>query len=276
MADGQEKYVFISYSRKDSQAVDRISDWLRGAGVSTWRDIEQIKPGDNWELAIVDAVKGASAVFFAVSANSLGSDFVSHEIQVFAERAKIPVIPVMIDGTGINNLPDFLLKYQIANLHTDFERGMLSILGSLEKLGLTAPALPTPARPRLNKGYVFISYAKEDRHHVSRLITFFSERSYAFFDYQGRKRQFEADFDLELEDRIRSAELMVSVVTPNWKKAVWPKKEYLFASKVGTPIYLLQFEDPGPSLLIIDRTSIDCSDDAGMEVLAEQMADRGL
>lgn len=271
-------FAFISYSRSDSVTVDRLSEELNKSGIRTWRDIEQIQPGSNWGQSIADAVKQARAVIFVASANSLASDFVSLEIQSLARHLGKPVIPVLIDGARVSELPDTLKQYQAINLQADFEQGVNAIVAGLEAFGFAAETQSLPQPRRANRGYVFISYAKEDRHHVRRLVGFFTERSYAFFDYQSRERRFEADFDLELEERIRSAQLMVSVITPNWKKAVWPKKEYLFASKVGTPTFLLQFEDPGPSLLIIDRTTIDCSGAAaiGFEVLDEQLAAKSL
>ncbi len=46
-------YVFISYARADSQAVDRIVEGLENSGIRTWRDISEIKPGMEWATAIV-------------------------------------------------------------------------------------------------------------------------------------------------------------------------------------------------------------------------------
>ena len=270
-------YVFLSYARADKLAVDRIVDALAINGIKVWRDIDDIKPGDNWISAIERGVQNARVIIFVVSHQSSKSSFTLNKLAHVIAAKRIKILPIRIDDVRSLDLPLALSSYQFTDLTNDFESGMRSILDALHQFGIEpVPQLPPPKQA--NKGYAFISYAKEDLHHVTSVTNFLQSKRYAYFDYKERARRFDADFDTELEDRLRSAELVTSIVTPNWKKAVWPKKEYLFASLVGVPTFLLMFEDPGPSILIVDRTPIDFTIDkaAAFAALDDQLKSRRL
>lgn len=273
-----DKYVFLSYSRRDAQAADRIMDALTGAGVRVWRDTFDIKPGADWLSSIVKAIEGAGAILYLGSPNSLGSSFVVDKLLRLLRGREKAIIPVRIDEIDFKDVPMELSALQFIDLRRDFDTGIETILSRLRNIGFVPTPRPQPALRAANKGYVFLSYAKEDRHFVAAIVEFFQKKLYAYFDYKDSRRKFEADFDVELEDRLRSAELVACVISPNWKKAVWPKKEYLFANKIGVPTYLLMFEDPGDSIIIIDRTPIDFTGDksAAFEALDWELKMRRL
>jgi hypothetical protein len=52
--------VFVSYVRDDSAVVDQLCADLKNAGVPTWRDNDQLLPGDNWKLAIRRAIENGT------------------------------------------------------------------------------------------------------------------------------------------------------------------------------------------------------------------------
>ena len=60
--------VFISYSRKDVEAVGAIRDILEQNGISYWIDKEGIFSGENYKEVIVDAIETSKAVIFLFSA----------------------------------------------------------------------------------------------------------------------------------------------------------------------------------------------------------------
>jgi hypothetical protein len=62
-------YVFISYARADLAFVSRLSDDLSRHGVETWRDLEQISPGSNWQSALDRGLAEAAAMLFVSSAH---------------------------------------------------------------------------------------------------------------------------------------------------------------------------------------------------------------
>lgn len=272
-----EPYAFLSYSRQDSPTVDRLADSLASVGIKIWRDIDDIEPGTDWMHAIKQAIMGARAVIFIASRNSARSRFILEKLSSYLANRNA-LIPILIDDLPITELPRFVSKFQLQLLKDGFERTIDAVTSRLQALGFSITP-PTPiVHERANKGYVFLSYAKEDLHYTANVTQFFKQRGYAYFDYKDSPRRHEADFDEELEERLQSAQLVTSIITPHWKKAVWPKKEYLFATKIGVPTYLLMFEDPGPSILIIDRTPIDFTDnrEGAFSVLDQELKRRRL
>ena len=49
-------HVFISCARDNKQEVQRLHDELTRRGVEVWLDKTQIKPGQNWKIAIAEAI----------------------------------------------------------------------------------------------------------------------------------------------------------------------------------------------------------------------------
>lgn len=66
-ADGA---VFISYSRHDGEAAQRLAAALRGAGVEVWFDRQELKPGDAWAQAILAGIENCALFLPVVSQNT--------------------------------------------------------------------------------------------------------------------------------------------------------------------------------------------------------------
>ena len=90
--------VFISYSRKDVEAVNAIRDILEQNGISYWIDKEGIFSGENYKEVIVDAIETAKAVIFVSSVNSNASINVIRELG-YAVKQRRRIIPIMLDDT---------------------------------------------------------------------------------------------------------------------------------------------------------------------------------
>jgi hypothetical protein len=96
--------AFISYSHADTEYLDRILVHLRPLEraqlIDSWSD-RRIRPGQDWRVAIGDALKGAKVAILLVSADFLASEFVaSNELpNVLAEAEKkqgTRIIPVIL------------------------------------------------------------------------------------------------------------------------------------------------------------------------------------
>jgi hypothetical protein len=61
-SDGQ---VFVSYVREDASAAGRLHLRLAEAGISSWRDTEDLIPGQYWAREIRRAISEVSIVFLA-------------------------------------------------------------------------------------------------------------------------------------------------------------------------------------------------------------------
>ena len=104
-------HIFVSYSRKDREAVDHIVGRLAADGFDVWLDRAAIKGGDVWREAIVEAVDNAYACVLMLSPDSVASDNVRKEVDL-ADGASKYLIPLMLAPV---ELPA-KLRYQLAGI----------------------------------------------------------------------------------------------------------------------------------------------------------------
>jgi hypothetical protein len=94
--------VFISYSSRDNEWVNRLARSLLERGLRVWRDSGNIRPGDRFPDALGVGLDSCDAVALVVSAHSVKSEWVSWELsRVRSRRPGTRVIPVRIDDTPI-------------------------------------------------------------------------------------------------------------------------------------------------------------------------------
>jgi Domain of unknown function (DUF4407)/TIR domain len=106
-------HVFISYAHEDSPKVDKLQDMLEKAGVSVWRDTEQLWPGQNWRAVIEHAIKNDALVFLACfSSTSLAREksYQNQELVLAIEQMRELrpdvswLIPVRLDDCEIPDI----------------------------------------------------------------------------------------------------------------------------------------------------------------------------
>jgi hypothetical protein len=107
--------AFISYSRADWKCIETLAFEFRCAGIITWVDIENIRPGDRWRPTILGAVRASSAFVFCISPFSLESGRTIWELEE-ALSSGLLIFPVMIEPTPVAALPEALKQYQILEL----------------------------------------------------------------------------------------------------------------------------------------------------------------
>jgi hypothetical protein len=99
------RWVFVSYVRDDSAVVDQLCADLENAGVRTWRDIDQLLPGDDWKLAIRRAIEGGSGFIACFSRRSedRSSSYMREELMLAIEQLRLRpadsgwFMPVLLD-----------------------------------------------------------------------------------------------------------------------------------------------------------------------------------
>lgn len=102
--------VFISYSRKDFDEVSSILETIKTAipNLSYWFDIDGIESGDEFEDKIISAIDNSSYVLFALSENSIQSQWTKDEV-MYAKNTDKKVIPVLLKGAQMKGW--FLFKF---------------------------------------------------------------------------------------------------------------------------------------------------------------------
>ena len=270
-------HVFISYSRKDAEFVDRLANDLRNAGVNVWRDIDDIAPGEDWAGNIKDAVTKANVFLYVASKDSIHSQWMNREVAI-ALQMGITVIPVIIDDDGAGNLPTDLRRIQWLDFRKNYNAALSELIKALPKLSKSEDVKEAQNGSPKSKGYVFISFAEEDSDFVKELRNALSDRGYGYWDYQNSDRDYHTLLFLELESIIKEASATLSVLSPDWKKSQWAAKEYLFSQDVGTPVFLLMYRDMGPTLVTAGQPYIDFtkSKEDGFAKLDRELKRKGL
>src|SRR5262245_54755199 len=107
--------IFISYSRRDVEMVDRIVGKMENTGMSIWVDREAIKAGNLWRTQIVEAIDTCDAFVLILSSNSAASDNVRKEIDLAQDSGR-KIFIVKLDQVKI----PANIRYQLAGLqHVD-------------------------------------------------------------------------------------------------------------------------------------------------------------
>ena len=133
--------IFISYSRRDSEFVDRLIQQLEKNGFDAWVDREDIRGGAAWGAAISEAIRRCQAVIVVLSSGSTASDNVARELSL-ADRHKRPIIPVRFEASPISAA----LEFQLAGLQIiefsrrDFARSVDEVVHALRGLPPAPPA----------------------------------------------------------------------------------------------------------------------------------------
>lgn len=88
--------IFISYSRKDKEKVDKILEVLDNNSFGYWIDRNGIYSGENYKEFIVDAIDTSKVVIFVSSVNSNSSINVIRELG-YAVKQNKTIIPILLD-----------------------------------------------------------------------------------------------------------------------------------------------------------------------------------
>jgi len=94
---------FVSYASSDAAFVDKLTMWLRRAGVVVWRDATSLQPGRDFAPDIDRAIVGAERFLVVLSAASLKSDWVLKEIERAVIKKKYDILPIRLDDTVLQD-----------------------------------------------------------------------------------------------------------------------------------------------------------------------------
>ncbi len=125
--------LFLSYSRRDTQVMQRLRDDLRAAKLSVWVDEEGLEPGTPaWEAAIGKAIRGANCVLVVLSPDAEQSMWVARELAM-AETLNKRIFPVLVRGTEQDAIPFRLMTHQWIDARQDYAGAFDRLLGAVKK-----------------------------------------------------------------------------------------------------------------------------------------------
>jgi hypothetical protein len=91
--------VFISYSRKDGEAADRLHAALTAQGFNPYLDKHDIAAGEDWKARLGGLIDAADTMVFIISPDSIASDVCDWEINHAELRGK-RILPVVARDPG--------------------------------------------------------------------------------------------------------------------------------------------------------------------------------
>ncbi|MBN1215557.1 MAG: toll/interleukin-1 receptor domain-containing protein [Candidatus Lokiarchaeota archaeon] len=131
---GNDPYIFISYSHKDKKLIYSQIKWLNDKGFNIWFD-EGIMPMRSWEKVIPEKIFDSSIFIVFISKNSVTSDNVKREISYAIRHKTGHILPIYIEDTELSKDLDFnlkpiqgIMKYQFSD-----ENYKLKVIDTLKK-----------------------------------------------------------------------------------------------------------------------------------------------
>ena len=99
--------VFLSYASQDAEAVLRIAEALRAAGVEVWFDQDELVGGDAWDAKIRKQIKDCALFMPVISTNTQArrEGYFRIEWRLAAQRTHAMaddtpfLVPIVIDDT---------------------------------------------------------------------------------------------------------------------------------------------------------------------------------
>lgn len=92
--EGNEPYLFISYSHKDHQTMLTVKGILEEKNIRYWYD-NGLHSGDDWNMVIAKRLKDAAACLLLLSPNSASSEYVKNELN-FAINHRVPIHTLLL------------------------------------------------------------------------------------------------------------------------------------------------------------------------------------
>ncbi len=140
--------IFISFASQDRKVADTLCSALESRGFSCWISSRDIAPGDNFQSAIVRAIRGAKMMLLVFTANSNASDEMSKELAL-ASQQKLIVVPLRVEDVA----PNEAFAYEFAtrqwiDFFADWEAAINQLSARIaQAMPPEAPAAPAVVAP---------------------------------------------------------------------------------------------------------------------------------
>ncbi len=138
--------VFISYSSRDATTALAVVSALEAAGIRCWIAPRDIKAGDVWAQAIVEAITASRAMVLVFSSHANRSGHVVNELDAAIRKGAI-LVPFRIE----NVMPEGAMEFHLRSRHwldaltPDIGKHVGELVGTMKALlGQPAAAAPAP------------------------------------------------------------------------------------------------------------------------------------
>jgi tetratricopeptide (TPR) repeat protein len=143
--------VFISYATADRRQALSVCEALEGRGVICWISCRDVEPGENYQEAIVRAIRQAPAMVLVFSDAANNSDEIKKELSL-ASRYDVPVLALRIEDVE----PSDAFAYELStrqwiDAFEGWDKSVDALVRRLGQISLgtsTEPAAALPAGRR--------------------------------------------------------------------------------------------------------------------------------
>jgi TIR domain len=112
--------------------------------------------------------------------------------------------------------------------------GLVDLLSAIERISQSSESAPAS---KLEFGDVFISYAREDRKYVEKLIAYLKSKDLSV--WADNRIDYGEQWWRTITANLRSCLAMVVVMTPEADKSKWVEREILLADDLNKPFFPL-------------------------------------
>jgi anti-sigma B factor antagonist len=126
-------HVFLSYSRKDKEAMQFVRTNLSAKGLTVWTDDINLEPGTpTWTSAIEDAIEHAGCTVVILSPNAKQSIWVEREI-TYSEAHTKRIFPFLIEGDTRSAVPIRLVSSQLIDARDNYSSAIQHLIFAVNK-----------------------------------------------------------------------------------------------------------------------------------------------
>ncbi len=149
--------VFISYSRRDKDAVNKLTQELQDAQEQVWMD-QRLAGGDAWWRAILEQIRSCDVFIFALSQNSIQSKPCQAELH-YAQALGLPILPVQVGPVDSMQLNP-LATVQTIDYRTPTPSTAMQLISALNRTKAQRQPLPSslPDEPEVPFEYLIRLY----------------------------------------------------------------------------------------------------------------------
>lgn len=123
-----DAYVFISYAHPDEEIAKIIESYLVDAGLKVFRDVTNIQPGDNWDLAIEQALDDCDVMVLLLSKHSMPNRKEVYREWIHFEQNRKYLIPIFLEDC---ELPGRLKRINYIDARSGLDAALQKILKAI-------------------------------------------------------------------------------------------------------------------------------------------------
>ena len=157
MAGKPKPHIFLSHVREDAKRVERLAADLKARGIETWIDRHKIKPGQQWQQAIEDAIR-SGAFFVACFSHNYSArtrSYMNEELLIAIQEVRLRpeeaawFIPLRLDDCEIPDRrigPELSIRLiQWVDMFPDWAKGVEHLVEAIGPSPRSVPLEPLSA-----------------------------------------------------------------------------------------------------------------------------------